>query len=525
MAKQDEFDERQVAPPDNARVGDDASPLDPAQSQSETSTQEYSQEETFQTELDKDPALKDSRGETTDINLVTVIARGDYIDGLLNPIPTRAITELTVDKNHTTFLGLSKNYALKQYENNIIKNAGFIKAIALYAWEEEQGEVYREGPTGLEPTTKTVLKVKARIPELHVALPEPAILPLANNPNFDADWVAVNAHPTFLASDTSVAKMSDGLPQPGDIIYVDFEHRLTQTGPIYLGPLSVNFAFNLPSPPELFETIPVELDKPLIVDTFAGLEFDLIQGRPFTGGKVARTKEIDTVVIHESVVGEGTGPGKIDGGRDRTYNVLERRRLAIHYSVGKDGTVHQHEDPAEFVTFHGGGGDEGGGMNGRSIGIEMLNRWTAKSSETVDNRNIISKPRFGQGKGNYVNPPQIQHEACYRLLAALVKKFPKLKMQFFGSRQGSFFFTKTPGRASGITAHGNYVARKSDGFSTAMYCACRARGYSEQESYEYLVQALNSNSETSTTKGQVSYLLPPAKQAVFSAPDTTEPVV
>ena len=96
MAKQDEFDERQVAPPDNARVGDDASPLDPAQSQSETSTQEYSQEETFQTELD--------------------------IDGLLNPIPTRAITELTVDKNHTTFLGLSKNYALKQYENNIIKN-------------------------------------------------------------------------------------------------------------------------------------------------------------------------------------------------------------------------------------------------------------------------------------------------------------------------------------------------------------------------------------------------------------------
>ena len=525
MAKQDEFDERQPAPPDNARVGDDVSPLDPAQSQSESSTQEYSEEETFQTELDRDPALKNPRGETVDINLVTKLAKGDYVDGTLNPIPTRSITPFTIDQHHTSFLGMAKNFSMKQYENSVIKNAGFIKAIVLYAWEEEQGDVYREGPTGLEPTIKTILKVKARIPELHVTLPTPSSLPLANNPNFAADWTAINAHPTFLAADTSIAKLSDGVPQPGDVIYVDFEHRLTQTGPIYLGPLSVNFAFNLPSPPELIKEIPTELDKPLVLDPIAGLEFNIIQGRPFSGGKMPRTKEIDTIVIHESVVGEGTGAGKVDGGRDRTYGVLEKRQLSIHFTVGKDGSVHQHEDPAKVVTFHGGGGTEGGGMNGRSIGIEILNRWKASSSETVDGRKIIREPRFGQGQGNYVNPPQAQHEACYRLIASMVKKFPKLNMQFFGSRQGSFFFTKSPGRATGITAHGNYVARKSDGFPTAMYCACRARGYSEQESYEYLIQALNSNSKTPNSEGTVSYRLPPIKQGVFSLPDSTEPTV
>ena len=157
-------------------------------------------------------------------------------------------------------------------------------------------------------------------------------------------------------------------------------------------------------------------------------------------------------------------------------------------------------------------------MNGRSVGIEILNKFTpTKADGSVDGRRVIAKTKYSST--NILNPPPAQHEACYRLIAMLVKKFPKLEMQFHGSRGDKFQFGKVSGQGKGITAHSNYVTKKSDGLSTTFYCICRARGYSAEESFEYLCQALVNAAHTRTQS------LPPIKPGTFKVDPEEDPEV
>jgi len=77
-------------------------------------------------------------------------------------------------------------------------------------------------------TPPQLVKIKARIPEIHAALPIPEQTGDAPGPH----QPIIDLYPTFIAQDTQVEA-----PKPGDIVNVDFGNKNTWDDPIYLGPL------------------------------------------------------------------------------------------------------------------------------------------------------------------------------------------------------------------------------------------------------------------------------------------------
>ena len=190
-----------------------------------------------------DDPLLDPRGQSVDPALLADAVRS-YAYGDLNPIMRTSIENRRIDQSHTKYFDIAKDFVVESFSGDAIEHAGVIKGYVLYAWKESAGTVWRPGVTGTGYTVeKQQVFVKARIPELH-AIPVPAALPLANDPSDQAaDWRTINLYPTFVAKDTSVGKLTLDLPQPGQVVYLDFEHRETQQGPLYLGPLNVNVPF------------------------------------------------------------------------------------------------------------------------------------------------------------------------------------------------------------------------------------------------------------------------------------------
>jgi len=158
---------------------------------------------------------------------ITFARFGEY--GTLNPA-IRPVQE-KVDLSTATFESAVKKAVIESARPNILANQHIFKAIVLYAWKPLGPST--EGFLKLFPEITNMTHVKARIPELHMQ-PQPISLPLNNNPDHpNADWLAINAHPTFVAKDTLVSQYS--LPQPGEVIYVTFESFDPFAGPIYLG--------------------------------------------------------------------------------------------------------------------------------------------------------------------------------------------------------------------------------------------------------------------------------------------------
>ena len=79
-------------------------------------------------------------------------------------------------------------------------------------------------PPAVEPPL--LVKIKARVPEIHSMLPIPSAL------GPEGDHKTINMYPTFVAQSTAVQ-----IPEPGDIVWVDWQNRETLTGPYYIRPV------------------------------------------------------------------------------------------------------------------------------------------------------------------------------------------------------------------------------------------------------------------------------------------------
>tara|TARA_Y100001938_G_C8089690_1_gene434302 strand:+ start:2012 stop:3352 length:1341 start_codon:yes stop_codon:yes gene_type:complete len=115
--------------------------------------------------------------------------------------------------------------------------APFLLGVVLYAWREEvEPDTYSESdPLNIRELNQETVFVKVRIPEIQ-NLPIPRSLPTNNNQNDQgADWDAINRYPSFQASNATVIQME--MPQPGEVVMVDFRDRVAKIGPIYLGPM------------------------------------------------------------------------------------------------------------------------------------------------------------------------------------------------------------------------------------------------------------------------------------------------
>ena len=177
--------------------------------------------------------------ETPPTASVAPVAPGtDYFSyGELNPW-TKPRIRRKFDPNTVGYFRLTQDAALKNTRANVFVEQENFKAIVLYSWNETDTST---GARGLSPpgSAKSIVHVKARIPEIH-ALPVPTALPVANNPaDEEADWETINLYPTYVAKDDIVNAY--GNPQPGQIIRVTYENLILQEGPIFLGPVEGGF--------------------------------------------------------------------------------------------------------------------------------------------------------------------------------------------------------------------------------------------------------------------------------------------
>ncbi len=86
-----------------------------------------------------------------------------------------------------------------------------------------------------------------------------------------------------------------------------------------------------------------------------------------------RGREIDQIILHESVTRRITGKGG-------AVDILKKRKLGVHFSIDSDeeGTVRCHV-PISKACSHA-----GGGHNLRSLGIEIASRYYGSRAEDGD---------------------------------------------------------------------------------------------------------------------------------------------
>jgi hypothetical protein len=259
------------------------------------------------------------------------------------------------------------------------------------------------------------------------------------------------------------------------------------------------------------------------MSTPSGLEIEI--GEPFkhavdrsasvtnsNGGKPVSIQEIDTVVLTESETYAKKTPDLKSGGREELRRVLDGKKLSVHFSIGTDGTIVQHEDPKTRVTFHSGGKPKTNyGVDGRSVGIEIINRVRRCSGEDsaevfngapvcreIDDENVF-QVEFNRYK-EYRNPPMQQHEAAYSLLLELQKKYPSidLMLNVTSERFVWGYDRDMADRPTGLISRGKFLKSYKDGLATHYYCICRARGYLPQESYDLLKDAIRTGAVTTS---------------------------
>ena len=152
--------------------------------------------------------------------------------GTLNDVSTPIGGKRKRQSANSSFMDAVASSAQNQFDTNAIDNTGPYKAVVLRV-EKPPGSAgvvgsWLAASIGAIFGAPPMVRVKARIPEIHAALPIPQELGSGDGPHQQI----IDMYPTFTAQDTSLEE-----PKPGDIVNVDFGNKNRWTDPIYLGPL------------------------------------------------------------------------------------------------------------------------------------------------------------------------------------------------------------------------------------------------------------------------------------------------
>ena len=159
--------------------------------------------------------------------------------GVLNPLSDK-LSGKYFDFHSTTSLDAIKNATKDFYSESILSNAGRFIGIVLRvdglskngysdinSWASVSNLMLRGASKNESPS---LLQIRVRIPEFHGHLPVPKTLPDFSEDSEDHN--IINLYPSFVAESESLSLAS---PEPGTLVWVDFQDRSTQTGPIYYG--------------------------------------------------------------------------------------------------------------------------------------------------------------------------------------------------------------------------------------------------------------------------------------------------
>ena len=166
---------------------------------------------------------------------MTVKSAVNYNYGILNRLKEPDVfTEYS--PGTTSGIDTVKNMCSNNFTTNTMSSPGGFRAVCLRVEGETRGNAagtFLGAVFGQAvPPGKTLLAVRARIPELHAMICDP-FKRLTSDGTLDPKLV--DQYPTFIAQTHTIS--AGDPPAPGDIINVDFGDRTNMTEPTYLGKL------------------------------------------------------------------------------------------------------------------------------------------------------------------------------------------------------------------------------------------------------------------------------------------------
>lgn len=198
---------------------------------------------------------------------------------------------------------------------------------------------------------------------------------------------------------------------------------------------------------------------------------DIIPGKGWPRKNTRKREEDpDEIILHESVTRTRKG----------CHGVLKRRGLSVEYTGARDGSVHQHvKDVTKRYCLH-----SGGKHNKRSIAIEVINRYYGKSANKDE---TVIKAHWAHKK-KYILPTPKQLESVWKLVCHLDTVFDTDLRRFPGIHSTKGFCwgrSKYAAKAPGTKAHHRW--HHADALFVECYCACRDRGLSAVEAFEWVL--------------------------------------
>ena len=191
-----------------------------------------------------------------------------------------------------------------------------------------------------------------------------------------------------------------------------------------------------------------------------------------------RGREIDQIILHESVTSTSAGAVK----------VLKKRKLGVHFSIDRneEATTRIHV-PVDKACSHA-----GGGHNLRSVGIEIANSYYG--SRAKDDDTTITA--VWAHKKSYILPHESQMISLFRLIIWLVI-YTDAKISFPGYNKADESFRW--GRIGehevpGIMAHHRF--HHADGLFAEHYTLLRSKGFDHKEAWGKTVRAASSGDRT-----------------------------
>ena len=160
--------------------------------------------------------------------------------GVLNPL-SDSLSGKYFDPDNTTSLQAIRKATTDHYSEAILQKAGRFVGIVLRvegttkdvgyinanSWASTASELIDKSDKSEGPN---LLQLRVRIPEFHAHLPIPETLP--DFSVVDPSHNTINMYPIFIAQNED---LSFQVPEPGSLVWVDFQNRSTMSGPVYYG--------------------------------------------------------------------------------------------------------------------------------------------------------------------------------------------------------------------------------------------------------------------------------------------------
>ena len=187
-----------------------------------------------------------------------------------------------------------------------------------------------------------------------------------------------------------------------------------------------------------------------------GVPFEIFHHEPFKARARRPGTVVNVALLHQSVTSSVAA----------TERVLRKKGLGVHLMIDGDGSIHQYNDLADKVAH-------GNEMNGRSIGIEVINPYTKPRGYWTE----IIEPSPTAWKGREVADTKEQIYTLDSLLSVLCSHCFDLSGSTLeiplamptqsaeGPNRGSGLWFDTS--VGGIVAHGHRPSRYPEGHPRA----------------------------------------------------------